>query len=348
MPAATSRLPFIDWMKAAGMLLIVYGHVVGGISNFVTPPIYQKQLGVAFFLFVAGFSLTRDPRPPRQLVVSRLFEILLIGTLFALGSTVASLAAGGRGQLSNFLPMLGGVNVLRDGFPANPTTWYIGTYIHVIVLWAAALRHLAVTPAVLAASLVLEIAVRAALWPWAGGYVAYMLLTNWMTVFLLGVHAGRRPIGARVAAWATPLAAVAVALPLLSGLRWSYDTGFPFRAPPAAGALAPLVASAGVTMLYTGATWLAFRLATTLRRSAAVEALSAQTIVVFVAHMPVYFALSAFTGHWPRALRAVPLILVCYPALALAGAWLYRMLRPAALKARVVRRLGEPDPMPGA
>jgi peptidoglycan/LPS O-acetylase OafA/YrhL len=339
----TTRLAFIDWMKAAGMLLIVYGHVVGGLSNFVTPPIYQKQLGVAFFLFVAGFSLARDTRAPRHLVVTRLFEIVLIGTLFALVSTVASFAAGGRGQLSNYLPMLGGVNVVRNGFPANPTTWYIGTYIHVIVLWVLAVRHLAVTPAVILTSLGLEVAIRAVLWPWAGGYVAYMLLTNWMTPFLLGVAAGRRPDDARYPAWTTVVAAVAVSLPLLSGLVWTYDTDFPFRGLPAAGALAPLVTSLGVTMLYVGATWLAFRVATTLRRSAAVELLSAQTIVVFVAHMPVYYALSAVIGHWPRALRAVPLILACYPALALAGVWLYRWLRPAALKAMAVRRLAGSD-----
>jgi peptidoglycan/LPS O-acetylase OafA/YrhL len=237
---AAARLPFIDWMKAVGMLLIVYGHVVGGISNFGTPPIYQKQLGVAFFLFVAGFSLARDARPPRRLVVTRLFEIVLVGTLFAVVSSLASAAAGGRGQLSNYLPMLGGVNVLRNGFPANPTTWYIGTYIHVIVLWAVAVRHVAVTPAVIAASLGLEVAIRAVLWPRAGGYVAYMLLTNWMTPFLLGVYAGRRPPDTRYPAWATAAAAVAVALPLASGLVWSYDADFPFRGLPAAGPLSPL------------------------------------------------------------------------------------------------------------
>lgn len=335
----TARHPFIDWMKAAGMLLIVYGHVVGGVSNVITPPIYQKQLGVAFFLFIAGFSLARDVRPPRQLVVTRLFEILLIGTLFALVSTVASFAAGGRGQLSNYLPILGGVNVVRNGFPANPTTWYIGTYLHVIVLWAVAVRHLAVTPRVIVTSLVAEIAIRAVLWPWAGGFVAYMLLTNWMTPFLLGVYAARRPLDAAYPAWASVVAAVAVSLPLISGLVWSYDTDFPFRGLPAAGALAPLVTSLGVTMLYTGATWLAFRVTATLPRSSVVEFLSAQTIVVFVAHMPVYYALNAMIGHWPRALRAVPLLLACYPALALAGAGLYRWLRPAELKAWTVRRL---------
>lgn len=335
----TVRLPFIDWMKTAGMLLIVYGHVVGGPSNFVTPPIYQKQLGVAFFLFVAGFSLARDTRPPRQLMVTRLFEILLIGTLSALVASVVSFAAGGRGDLSNYLPMLGGVNVLHNGFPANPTTWYIGTYLHVIVLWALAVRHLAVTPAVIATALVLEVAIRAVLWPWAGGFVAYMLLTNWMTAFLLGVYAGRRPLDTAYRASTTMMAAAAVALPLLSGLVWSYDEAFPFRGVPAAGPLAPLVTSLGVTMLYAGATWLTFRVTSTLRRSAVVEFLSAQTIVVFVAHMPLYYLLGGVIGHWPRTVRAVLLMIACYPGLALAGMWLYRWLRPAELKAWAVRRL---------
>jgi hypothetical protein len=59
--------------------------------------------------------------------------------------------------------------------------------------------------------------------------------------------------------------------------------------------------------------------------------------------MPVYYALSAIIGHWPRPLRGALLIFACYPALALAGMWLYRWLRPAELKARAVRRLAAAD-----
>ena len=45
MPRAS--YPFVDWMKAAGMSLIVYGHVAHATTVPLTPPIYLKQFGVA-------------------------------------------------------------------------------------------------------------------------------------------------------------------------------------------------------------------------------------------------------------------------------------------------------------
>jgi len=332
----TPRLPFIDWMKAIGMFLIVFGHVVGGPLNAVTPPIYQKQLGVAFFLFVTGFTLARETRPVRRVIVNRLFEILLIGAAFAVLVTAASLASGGRGQLSNYLPLLAGANVLVNNFPANPTTWYIGTYTHIILLWAAVVRHVRVTPVLIAGVAATEIVIRAALWSSAGTFVAYMALTNWLTVWLMGLHAGRTA-DTRPPAWATVAAVLAVAAPLACGLVWPFDDGFPFRALPAAGAWSRLVASAGVTFFYAGATWLAFRATSRLARSSAVEFLAAQTVVVFVVHMPVYHLLSPLMSHWTFWPRAVVMLLVNYVALAFVGAFVYRGLRPSALRERVAR-----------
>ena len=322
------------------MGLIVFGHVVGGVSNALTPPIYQKQLGVAFFLFVTGFTLTRDIRPARQVIINRLFEIVLVGGLFAVLSTIGSLATGGGGQPSNYLPLLGGINVALNHFPANPTTWYIGTYIHVILLWVLVGRRLRLTPALLAGAVLLEVMARAALWTWAGGFIAYMAASNWLTVFLLGVYAGQRPDGARYPAGATAAAVAAVVLPLALGLVAPFDLNFPFRTLPAAGRLAPIVSSVGVSLLYAGATWLMFRGASTLGRSRVVEFLSAQTLIIFVAHMPLYYALMSVVGDWSREARAVPLLLLCYPGLAVAGAWLYRGLRPQQWRARLVQRLG--------
>jgi fucose 4-O-acetylase-like acetyltransferase len=327
-------------MKAVGMGLIVFGHVVGGVSNMLTPPIYQKQLGVAFFLFVTGFTLSRDRKPARHIIVNRLFEILFVGTLFAVLSTAGSLAAGGGGQLSNYLPLALGANVALDHFPANPTTWYIGTYIHVILLWVTVARGIRPTAALLVAVALAEVLVRAGLWATAGGFIAYMAFTNWLSVFLLGVYAGQRPDDTGFSAWTTGLAVGAVVLPLALGLVAPFDDNFPFRALPAAGAFAPIVSSVGVSLLYAGATWLMFRGASTLGRSRLVEFLSAQTLIIFVAHMPLYYALMGVIGDWPRAARAVPLMLLCYPGLAVAGAWLYQGLRPHQWRARLLQRLG--------
>lgn len=331
-----ARLAFIDWMKAIGMFLIIFGHVVGGPLNAVTPPIYQKQLGVAFFLFVTGFTLARETRPVGRVVINRLFEIVFIGGAFAVLVTLSSLASGGRGQLSNYLPLLLGANVLVNNFPANPTTWYIGTYTHIILLWAAVVRHLRVTPALIAAVAVAEILIRTALWTSAGTFIAYMAFTNWLTVWLLGLYAGRTA-HTPAPVWTTVAAAVAVAAPILCGLIWPFDDGFPFRALPAAGPWARLVASVGVSLFYAGATWLAFRATSTLARSSAVEFVAAQTVVVFVVHMPVYHLLAPVMTTWTFWPRAVVMVFVNYIALAFVGALVYRWLRPSALRERVAR-----------
>jgi fucose 4-O-acetylase-like acetyltransferase len=332
-----ARLAFIDWMKAIGMFLIVFGHVVGGPVNALTPPIYQKQLGVAFFLFVTGFTLARETRPARRVVINRLFEILLIGGAFAVIVSLASLAGGGRGQLSNYLPLLLGANVLVDNFPANPTTWYIGTYTHVILLWAAGVRRLQVTPALLAVAVAAEILIRAALWSTAGTFVAYMAFPNWMTVWLMGLYAGRTAGPTSPPAWTTAAAAVAVAAPLAVALVWPFDDGFPFRALPAAGPWSHVIASAGVSCWYAGATWLAYRLTAQLTRSRAVEFLAAQTVVVFVVHMPLYLWLYPHVAAWSFWPRALLMMGVNWIGLSYAGALLYRVIRPAQWRERVAR-----------
>lgn len=332
----TPRLAFIDWMKAIGMFLIVFGHVVGGPLNALTPPIYQKQLGVAFFLFVTGFTLARETRPVGRVVVNRLFEIVLVGGAFAVLVTLASLASGGRGQFSNYLPLLLGANVLVNNFPANPTTWYIGTYTHIILLWATVVRHLRVTPTLIAVVAVAEVLIRTALWTSAGTFIAYMSFTNWLTVWLMGLYAGRTA-HTPAPAWTSVAAAVAVAAPLVCGLIWPFDDGFPFRALPAAGPWARLVASVGVSFFYAGATWLAFRATSRLARSSTVEFLAAQTVVVFVVHMPVYHLLAPLMSTWTFWPRAVAMLLVNYVALAFVGALVYRWLRPSALRERVAR-----------
>src|SRR4051812_30253172 len=116
----TERLPFIDWMKCFGMTLIVLGHVAGAYINHLTPPFYPKQLGVAFFLFVAAFSVARDRRPWSEVLFRRLFEVCLFGLAFALLMSAIVFARQADLNESNYLPFLLGANVLLDNFPANP------------------------------------------------------------------------------------------------------------------------------------------------------------------------------------------------------------------------------------
>src|SRR5215510_10121359 len=100
---------FVPWMKAGGMLVIVFGHVAAWAPGATLPPINTKQLGVAFFVFVSGYTLAKDNRPPVEIVIRRLFEVLLLaGLLAALMSLVGTLTSGNLLE-SNYLPLLGGV-----------------------------------------------------------------------------------------------------------------------------------------------------------------------------------------------------------------------------------------------
>src|SRR6478672_3451877 len=79
---AAPRLSFIDWMKTAGIVVIVVGHVAARTSDWMTPPIYPKQLGVAFFVFVTGYTLAREQRPVWRVLFNRLFDVYVFGILF--------------------------------------------------------------------------------------------------------------------------------------------------------------------------------------------------------------------------------------------------------------------------
>ena len=163
-----ARLPFIDFFKSIGMTVIVYGHVAGWAPLASFPPIYLKQVGVALFLFAAAYSLAGDARSSREVLFNRLFEVYVFGLALALLLSVGGLMTGGRWQRSNYLPFAGGVNVLLDYFPANPTTWYIGTYVHFLVLWAILLRRVRIPLSFVPAALGVEVLARALLPQHAG------------------------------------------------------------------------------------------------------------------------------------------------------------------------------------
>jgi fucose 4-O-acetylase-like acetyltransferase len=225
------RLPFIDWMKCLGMLIIVYGHTAGaGLIEF-TAPFNPKQLGVAFFVFVMGFSLARETRPTPRTIYNRYFEMTLFGWLAAILVSLSMWITSGDLAESNYAPLVLGANVLLDYFPANPTTWFIGTYLHLLLFWAIT-RRFNVPLWVLPATFLVEIAVRTLLLEYVANYTAYMLVTNWIGAFLLGTYIGQRPLAptsTRKAVLATgALAVIAIAWPLLTtGL--DAEDSFPFR-----------------------------------------------------------------------------------------------------------------------
>ena len=331
------HLHFIDWMKSLGMFLIVYGHVAGDSIVALTPPIYPKQLGVAFFIFVIGWGLAREPRQRMQVVYNRLFLVFLLGISVALVMTTIVFMTERGLNKSNYLPFFLGVNVLLDHFPANPTTWYLGTYIHLILLWALVLHRIRVRPWMVGVVAVGEILLRAAMLETGALYRTYMMFPNWATVLLLGMSLRDREDEANHAA-----------LPLYGGglvillIAWTVamrqvelDEAFPFRNfVGIPGPTGIFTRAACVTFLYVAYTWLTFEVTRRLPGVAIVAFFARHTLFIFIAHMPLLFALqlplrTIIPSYWPRIGL---LMLILYLGLALLSAVIMRILQPTRLR----------------
>src|SRR6266851_4083308 len=256
------RLAFIDFLKCFGMVLIVYGHAAGWAPLATFPPVYLKQLGVAFFLFALGYSLAREDRPISEVLFARLFDIYVFGLIVCVLLSAYFLARSGRWAPSNYLPYFAGGNVFLDQFPANPTTWYVGTYIHFLLLWAFLLRKVRIRPLILLGVLAGEVAARAMILRYAGNFIAYMTVPNWITVFLLGYYASQR----RVVTVPGPLWLWAGGL-VVYGYGWFTIAShapllhtFPLMRPIDPGFTSLLMLSCAISALYLGSTWFAFAL----------------------------------------------------------------------------------------
>jgi peptidoglycan/LPS O-acetylase OafA/YrhL len=332
--------PFVDWLKALGMSLIVYGHVAHATTVPLTPPIYLKQFGVAFFLFATGFTLAREPRGAAETVFNRLFQTYLFGVALAVLLTVMSLSSGGRGMPSNYLPFAIGLNVVFDNFPANPTTWYLGTYIHLLLIWAVCLRHVRIRPWMVLVAIALEIPIRAWLIPAAGPYGAYMLLTNWIAVFLLGLARGAEPDPEARRSGVPYGAALAGGLVVwgLAMTRLGFEPTFPFMTlagwPVAAGLM---FVSASVSLLYVGTTALVFETTRFAPAPAPVRFVARHSLIIFLAHMPLYYLLQPVLAAWTTSYwtRVIILLLVCLPGLGMVSAGIIAVVRPERLRAQM-------------
>jgi len=334
---------FIDWMKTIGMALIVVGHVAGALVNTLTPPIYPKQLGVAFFLFAMGFSLARDSRPRWNVVGSRLFEVYLFGLAAAVVLTAIGYVTSGALNASNYLPFLGGANVVFNNFPVNPTTWYIGTYLHFLLLWAFVFRDRAITPAILAGSIAFEIVARAVLVGTLGPFVGYMMVPNWISVFLAGMWYGRQPDGDRPVGVPRPLIAMTILAAAWALIVPSFvaERSIPFmRIGHGPAPFTLLVTSACVSFLYLSYTWLVFRITSSVKAPAVVRLVARNTVIIFIAHMPLFYFLDARLGDWTssRPLQVVIRLTVCFVALAFVSEGIGRIVQPKALRDRIFAR----------
>ena len=322
------RQGFIDWMKAIGMLLIVVGHVVGSpnsVFNLITQPIYTKQLGVCLFIFVMGWSLANERRTDFRVVFNRLVPVYFYGLLCTLIFSLIFIFTKGDINESNYLPFFLGLNVMINYFPANPSIWYIGTYLHILLFWYCFLRTTPITFTLVLQGAIVECLVRAVLLYFNQDFVAYMLLSNWLTVFLLGSYLAAKTD--------TQWQLKVIMLMLLWGIIlvvWSGSwnvffsaEGIPFRditlseASPSASLIPGY--SLLITIIYAVNTWGLFELFRRLPKLRLVEFFARNSLITFIIHMPLIWGLmgevySWFEWEW---LGRLCLILIIYVGCAL-------------------------------
>ena len=336
-------VPSIDWLKAIGITLIVIGHVAHAAVAGLVPPIYPKQFGVALFIYATAYGLARERRASWRAVANRLFEMFLFGLAIAALLSAIGYAADGDIRESNYLPFLAGANVALDYFPANPTTWFIGMYLQMLVLWAVVLRRIRVGGPLIAAVAIVEIAVRAALMDRAGDFVAYMNVSNWMTVFLIGAwHGAEERLSGMGQSWWGPgltLVAAVSAWSVLAGRVVVMDS-FPLMRLALTG-MPPvdlLLTSASVTFLYGTITLLTIATVRSLPAPDAVRYVARNTVIVFIGHMPIYFALQPMLREWTGSywMTVAIQMLPCYFGLLWLSECVRRAVRPVVLRDRML------------
>lgn len=334
---------FIDWMKAVGMFLIVFGHVVGPPFNQFTQPIYPKQLGVAFFVFITAWSLANDSRNRFRVLFNRLFPVYLFGICFALLLSTLFIFTKNDTNPSNYLPFFLGVNVFFNNFPANPTTWYIGTYLHVLLFWCFLLHGKTITRTHLALALVSEIAVRSLIMASGKAFIAYMLLPNWLTVFLLGIFfAQQKDIKETskcyylVPAW---LGVFALWAYITNSI--GFDSSFPFRKFNDDFTSSIVAQSTLISLLYCVHTTLFFEIARRLPPLRPVSFFAKNTLIIFIVHMPVIYELSSsiYSLFESTFVKKSVLILMLYVGLAVVSEFLNRSLNITGLREKAWKAL---------
>ncbi len=348
--------PWLDWLKVIGMALIVFGHTGGeGLIAGFFNPINLKQVGVALFVFVTAFTLAKENRPGIRVIYKRFFEVAVLGLLLCLLLSVVQMIRVGSPNLTNYLPYFFGINVVwENAFPANPTTWYVGTYFHLLVAWAVVLRWLPVRWWLCLVVLGIEILVRACLIAVNLDFNAYMIFTSWLTVFFIGTALGRRfethpnlPLSPLLSpTWRRGLAVVGCGA-MLAAWFWvvqvmGISKSNPFgRLEMGDTATTAIATSAAVTLQYLVYTALIVGFVFGLPAGRFIRFLSANTLLVFLAHMPVRDWVTPLYYPWVPGgwWRQIANFVVLFVGLALVSATVRRALRIAQLREWVAARL---------
>ena len=303
---------FIDWMKACGMLFIIIGHVIGSpfhIFNMASQPIYTKQLGVCFFIFIMGWSLAHEYKRDFKVVFNRVFPVYFYGIAIAL--IISSILIFIKNDIneSNYLPFFLGINVLFNNFPANPTTWYIGTYLHLLLFWFFLIQGKNINEKHLVFAFICEVTIRCCIIYLDKDFIAYMLLPNWLTVFLLGNYLHNK----KDQCWQPKTIAILVTW-LIVMLLWispfnqlTFDTSFPFRIITSDEPWALPLRSFLISLIYLASTLIVFELCRCLPKLNIIAFFARNSLLTFIIHMPIIYAFSSdfyslfddnLTGRW--------------------------------------------------
>ncbi|MEA1050983.1 acyltransferase family protein [Lamprobacter modestohalophilus] len=335
---------FIDWMKATGMFIIVYGHVLGNLNHY-TMPINFKQLGVALFVFAMGWSLANESRPPIRVVFNRYFPVFFYGLLVAICLSGIMLLYKNDLNLSNYLPLAGGINVVFNFFPANPTTWYIGTYLHLLLLWLL-LSKVRIRPLHLILAFIAENIIRSTLLAANQDFIAYMLLTNWLSVFLIGMYLYQKqdhqPSYLSIVYFFALLALFLAWGQMANHLNFRQSFPFDWLILSFSGAV--IIQSLLTSMLYIIPTVLFFALARYLPASNLIKFFSRNTLFIFIAHMPLVYAIGPdFYRLFPfQELGRIIFVIALYIALAFVSEALERMISISRIRDYAWSRLAAP------
>jgi surface polysaccharide O-acyltransferase-like enzyme len=339
-----NRINFIEWMKAVAMLVVVYGHTSGHAILNPTLPANVKQIGVVFFVMVTGYLLANEGRHWPKVLYNRLFEILFFGALFTVVVSIVSFILIGDLNESNYLPFMLGLNVIFNSFPANPSLWYIGTYIHLLIVWALLLRHIRVQAWMIVVVIPVEIVVRALLMHSAGDFVAYQLITNWMSVLLLGMYLGQQAEGDKHDASKMSLILYSAAL-AIAILMWMWITRMlgvtesnPFgRLQVGNETVKQLSSAASVSLVYLIWGILGFQIFRRLRAGPVIQFFSRNSLLIFIIHMPLIYAsrdwLNEFLGADSQGfLRLAVNMLIFFVGLGLLSEVIRRLINPLTIR----------------
>jgi hypothetical protein len=328
-------------MKAVGMLLIMIGHIIGdpqNIYNLLALPTYTKQIGVAFFVFITGWGLANETRDSLRVVFNRLFPFYFYGVVFAVIISLLFLVIKNDTNPSNYLPFFLGVNVLFDYFPANPTTWYIGTYIHMLLFWYFFFAGKTVTLRHIIIAFLFENIIRIALLYWGRDFTAYMILPNWLSVFLLGMYLhDRKQVDTSIAgvAYLVILGVVITAWTMIA-TPMGFDGAFPFRNLPYDQIWRFPVESLLASVTYILYTLLFFEAVRRLPGNRATRFFAEATLITVIIHMPIiYETHKFFYGFFDDKMTArIVFIIVIYIGCAYFAWILNRMINLKVLRER--------------